>query len=39
LKGNEEALCMAMVVGSLVMLSTTEANPNTPAPDCTVILA
>ena len=31
--------CIATVVGSLVMLSITDANPNTPDPDCTVILA
>ena len=31
--------CMATVVGSLVMLSITEAKANTPDPDSTVILA
>jgi len=31
--------CMVTVVGSLVMLSITEANPNTPDPDCTVSFA
>lgn len=30
---------MVTVVGSLVLLSITDANPNTPDPDCTVILA
>ncbi len=32
-------LSMVAGVGSLVMLSITEANPNTPDPVCTVILA